>query len=525
MAILFAIPGFDATDDASLWDQATACSQDTGRSLSGSRGSIKIASGAGNTAGFFDRLITPGNTGRQQATCYFDNLPTSNCYLFAPERTASPFSAAVAMDTSGHLQIVNYAGTSLGSASTQTVSTATEYRICFTWNITNTTTHTMKVFVNGVQWCTETNVAALTAPGGSAFLYGPAVAPGANVTWHIANCIADDDSTNTDMGPRVVTAKLPASNNVNTFGTAIGANPANRWTNVNERPLSTTNGWQTSGTSQTENYGIQAAATGDVDCTKYQQVAYGGWAWASCTTAAPTCALTVNGSDTAITLTTTATFYTITPVVTATYPATQGVIGLNKTAGANNVQLYECGVIIVLNGNQPTAPGIDSAEDFGTPTVNQTVNAPGINSAEDFGVPSVTISANAPGINSAEDFGAPTINQTVNAPGIGSAEDFGTPTVTISVNAPGIDSAEDFGTPTVQQGGVSVNAPGIDSSEDFGAPAVAIGIVVAGIDSSEDFGVATVQSQFMPGPPAYASWPLEEDLFYVYGSWTSRMAR
>lgn len=143
----------------------------------------------------------------------------------------------------------------------------------------------------------------------------------------------DDGNTLDDSGDIHVMAKLPNADNTHQFTTNIGANPGagSYYTNVNERPLSTTNGWQTSSANQSENYGIQDAATGDVDISTATMIADAAWVYAN------------SGSSCTGNITNTL-FTNI--VSSASYPNNSAAVGIQSCGSATTVSLYETGMLI-----------------------------------------------------------------------------------------------------------------------------------------------------------------------------------
>ncbi len=246
---------------------------------------------------------------------------------------------------------------------TTTIAAGTWYRLTLAYTITSSTVWTVKAYINGVLEVTISNGGTLPNVGSSQ-LEIKAIT-NVNFVMNFDEVYVDDGSDNADPGGIGVTAKRPASNNVNNFNTAIGANPANRWTNVNERPISETNGWSdTSVTSQAENYGLETASAGDVDISTATVVARTAWVWAKQSVAvAGSPQLTDNGTNNALTLTTTSALYTVI-TTSSSYPSNAAGIGM-KSAGviADATNFYECGTIIayLVNASATAAAGAISA--------------------------------------------------------------------------------------------------------------------------------------------------------------------
>lgn len=310
---------------------------------------VKIDTGAGAVTTDVQRKIlgyAPTN-GRVSFYYRITNLPTATneAFLVCTNACGSVFGMWVT--SAGVLQLSTIDGANIGSNGS-TLSTGVWYRISIAWTITSTTVNSFKLFVNGVQDITGTNATLSNVPdAGSYLIWGSRFGGvGASKVSHFDDFYWDDSNALTDPGDIHVTAKLPAANNVNTFDTAIGANPANRWTNVNERPLSLTNGWNQAGSgAATENYTLQAAGVGDVDVCSNTLVNRSAWVWAKTSSGTPTATLTDNGTDNTITLTTTAALYTVISDST-TYPSDVAGIGMKSTVTTADTILYEAGTLI-----------------------------------------------------------------------------------------------------------------------------------------------------------------------------------
>ena len=251
------------------------------------------------------------------------------------------------ISTTGVLLLTNSVGTQIGSNGS-TLSTGIWYRICVSYAITNSTTNEIRVFVDESSSISVTN--GTSVPTGSADVsIGWLGSPGANKIMNFDDIYIDNSSALTDTGNIRVTAKLPNAENVNNFDTAIGnVRGTSDFNNVNERALSETNGWQQAGnTNVVENYGIQDAATGDVDITDATLVARIAWIWAKEGGAGGGTgeAMFNNGTEIGISLLTTSSLFTDI-VDSSTYPSDVAAVGLRSTGGSRDTFLYECGMII-----------------------------------------------------------------------------------------------------------------------------------------------------------------------------------
>lgn len=136
-----------------------------------------------------------------------------------------------------------------------------------------------------------------------------------------------------------------------------------------------------------------------------------------------------------------------------------------------------------------TCVGIESAEAFGTPSIEAVEDLAGVASAEAFGAASIAATVAPAGIASAETIGSPEVTATVSPGGIASVEAFGLPDAVATVSPAGIATAEAFGSPVID---TPIAATGIASGEAFGVPSAEAAVSLAGIASDEAFGSPTV---------------------------------
>ena len=274
-------------------------------------------------------------------------LPSASTRIM--QVSVGSFNLAVTLSSAGHLQLTtgNGATTQLGSDGTTTIATDTVYRIALALTITNSTTFSAKVFVNESTTDISVTNSGTLAGGGDSYV-GSVDSQATSLTLYYSNIYADDDGSVTDPGNVQVTAKLPTTANANNFGTTIGTGA------VDERPFSISNGVERPDSSQsTQNYAIQAAGTGDVDLTGATIVGYVGWILAKGTTGGiGTPKITVNGTDTAITLTNGAALFQE-ATTSATYPSNAATIGMVSTGAGDDTFLYECGIMVAY---LPAAP-------------------------------------------------------------------------------------------------------------------------------------------------------------------------
>lgn len=190
-----------------------------------------------------------------------------------------------------------------------------------------------------------------------------------------------------DTGDVEVTYKRTLTNGlVNGFTTQIGVGGSGYGTGhapqVNEQPLSQTNGWSMvgAGAAVSETYNVEAIEVGNIDLRDYPIVDWGSWVFAK-SAASETAQQIVGGASSSIALTSTATMFQKYAGST-TYPAGLGTdVGLITDTSLTTVSLYEAGVLIAFRRIAPTTslkPPI--VPDFPVPT-------PSIGQRESTGVP------------------------------------------------------------------------------------------------------------------------------------------
>lgn len=231
-----------------------------------------------------------------------------------------------------------------------TLSTGVWYHISLAYTISSTSVNRFELFVNEVSSISITN-ATLSKIGGINWGLGN-VETNSTMDFRSSDHYVDDSSALTNPGNIWVTAKRPIANGTtNGFTTQIGAGGSGVGTGhspqVNERPLSTTNGWSivTVASAITEEYNIQSVSAGDINITGATIVDYVGWVSANSLNV-ETGSIIVNNVSSNITLVNTITMFTKIAGSTS-YPAGTGTdIGIITTAIATTVSLYECGVIV-----------------------------------------------------------------------------------------------------------------------------------------------------------------------------------
>jgi hypothetical protein len=160
----------------------------------------------------------------------------------------------------------------------------------------------------------------------------------------------DNGSDLTDPGDIHVTNKRPNANGAsNQFTTQIGSGGSGYGSGhspqVNEQPLSTTNGWSTATANQRENYTLESASTGDVDISSKTLTAYEAWTYAETSATCSGEQLTSNGNDSSIALTTSYGLYTNITISSA-YPSNSAGVGLQSCTNTSTISLAEAGMLI-----------------------------------------------------------------------------------------------------------------------------------------------------------------------------------
>lgn len=357
MATKFLEPGGDAdfavTTTNGFWGTASGAAVATDFVHGTHVKSIKYRTGQADSLG--SKSATLADAGRRISFyVYLNALPnaTANiaCLHSSTGGTDSPL-VNFKLTSAGVLQLWNGATAQIGTNGA-TLSTGVWYRISLAYTITSTTVNRFELFVNGVSSISITN-ATLTIIVSNYFQIGN-LSTNATLDMRSSDHYIDDSSALTDTGDIWVTAKRPNANGtINGFTTQIGSGGSGYGSGhspqVNERALSTTNGWSMigAGSAITEEYNIENISTGDIDLSTATIIDYIGWVSAK-TLNAETASIVVNGTSSNISLTTTIQIFT--KIVGSTsYPAGTGTdIGIITTTAVTTVSLYECGIIIAF---------------------------------------------------------------------------------------------------------------------------------------------------------------------------------
>lgn len=297
-----------------------------------------------NTAGF-----------RVNFWMYVAVLPsTSNAYVWFVD-TIYAEGVGIKITSTGALQLWSMNNTvQVGTTSTLTVPTGQWVRISLACTQTSTTVNAYNLWINGALALGLTNV-AMNSVTGTTFRFSPNVSS-TLFDPRFSDVYVDDSTALTDPGGIMITAKRPIANGtLNQFTTQIGsggsgypASGGGHSPQVNERPLSITDGWSaTPVATLTEEYTLEALNVGDHDLTLDTIIDYMGWVSTVMASASntPVMRIIVNGVSTTFTSNTSAVVYWAFGN-SSTYPTALNAIGMSgayTTTGAL-VSLYECGV-------------------------------------------------------------------------------------------------------------------------------------------------------------------------------------
>lgn len=283
---------------------------------------------------------------------YLNALPNATATFLRFNQSGGVICFSLRMTSVGILQL--WDGTTIAQIGTNGSALATGqwYRISLAYTITSTTVNRFEQFVNGVSSISVTN-ATLTNITTSQLGIGNQ-SPNLTLDMRSSDHYIDNSSSLTDTGDIWVTAKRPNANGTtNGFTTQIGSGGSGYGTGhspqVNERPLSTANGWSMigAGAAVTEEYNIENKSTGDIDISTATIVDYVGWASVS-SLVGETINIILNGINFSQAITSTITLFKKI-AGSSTYPTGTGVdIGIKTDTSLTTVSLYECGVLVAF---------------------------------------------------------------------------------------------------------------------------------------------------------------------------------
>lgn len=299
-------------------------------------------------------VITPSTTASDAGTrisfyIYVNALPSATASIMNPEVWPSQaVTVNLRMTSAGILQLWNGTTAQIGSNGA-TLSTGRWYRVSLAYTITSTSVNRFELFVDGVSSISVTN-ATVTNINTNVVKFGN-LSPNTSLDLRLSDFYIDNSSSLTDPGNIWVAAKRPFSNGTtNAFTTRIGSGSSGYGSGhalqVNERPLSTVNGWSIAAVgATTEEYNVETNNEGDIDLVGATIVDVEGWVTIKALIA-ETASIIVDGVTTNIPVTT-----AITNLWgfsgSASFPAGVGTdVGVTTSATVTTVSLYEAGVMV-----------------------------------------------------------------------------------------------------------------------------------------------------------------------------------
>jgi hypothetical protein len=210
----------------------------------------------------------------------FNTLPTSaNTTVFRIGDGSDASIMELRFSASNKLDLLRYlsgGGTNTSSGATA-IGSNTWVRITVSYTITNSTTHTFKVWINGNLEHNVSGGITLTSVTSTYLTLGWYSGSGGITQINLQHIYVDDGTTLDDPGDIRVTGKKPAALNTNNFDTLIGS-ATNRWDYVSDIPVSDSNGIQhAASTDVQENFTLQTASQGDANLNGATIVARTAW--------------------------------------------------------------------------------------------------------------------------------------------------------------------------------------------------------------------------------------------------------
>lgn len=365
MATTFLSAGLDETQDTSNFagmntGTGSTATYDSSQAFTGT-GSLKcVVTTSGQTASPFTFDGTVSDTGNCVSTRFrFSTVTPATLTNFLMLLTSANGSGrmGLGMNTNGTLNFAQKGATLQANGSTTLVAN-TWYRIGISYTNVSASTWAAKVYINGtleinasaaIQGNSTAQTIACVSYGQNSSSLGSFSTPGISTIW--ADDMYIDNRTDlTDCGDIRVTAKRPVSNGTtNGFTTQIGSGGSGYGSGhapqVNERPLSLTNGWSMvgAGSAITEEYTIEGASVGDVDISTATIKDYVGWVDVKALIA-ETANIVLNGSSSNISVTTAAKIF-MKAAGSTSYPSGGADIGVITSTTVTTFSLYECGVL------------------------------------------------------------------------------------------------------------------------------------------------------------------------------------
>lgn len=364
----FLEPGTDATQDFTLWSSTTVTNgtitSDTAHAHAGARAIKSDITSGGTTSQA--RAVKAGvlaDAGRAVSVwVYFSSVsPASNgMFVYAKAVSDGVTILGIGLTTGGNLRICGRGATAVDGATA--LAANTWYRVTLSYSVTSASVWSAKCYLNGVLEASTSNTQGNLGTTGTSDL-GIGLAPSSAVdtfgttplmTVWLDSIYVDDRSDGSDVNGAIdVTNKRPNANGTtNGFSTQIGAGGSGYGSGhspqVNEQPLSQTNGWSMvgAGSAVTEEYNVEGSTTGDVNLTGASIVNVAGWAYAKAL-APETGSIIVDGTLSNIALTSTVTLFIQNSATPTVLPASTGTdIGIRTTTAMTTVSLYENGILV-----------------------------------------------------------------------------------------------------------------------------------------------------------------------------------
>ncbi len=358
MATKFIESGGDATQGLEFYSSTTGTVAVANDKMHTGPYTIKCSTGAGSALASCDRTGVIADTGRRVSMRFlFDSTPTAATGTFSVMSAGAAQVMNIVLNTSLQMEI-RPAGVSPFITSSTVLSANTWYRLVMSYYITNTTTWACKLYIyNDSGTLLETltaNTGTLTATGAVNLSMRIGAGAGANKN-HWYDDIYVDDGASSASQPDFsqnqisVTNKRPNADGTTVgFTTQIGSGGSGYGTGhspqVNEQPLSVTNGWSMvgAGSAVTEEYSVEGTSTGDVDISKATLIDYGGWLYQKAIVSETATMITGGASSTYATGTANSLITSF--ASSTTYPSGGTDIGMTTSTDLTTVSLYECGL-------------------------------------------------------------------------------------------------------------------------------------------------------------------------------------
>jgi Pectate lyase superfamily protein len=397
-SVTFLEPGGDATHDQSFWPLGYN-STSPGNEGSDGNGSITNDATQSHTGTYSLKstltamsaayVVTPDGVCADAGTAlsfwtrFSTVTPSVNtCFLVIEQASDGTTVLALGITTAGTLRLGGTGNAGGFSVTGTTVLSATTWtRIAVSYVITSGTSFTVKVYLNGVLELTMSNTTgSLNTVTTSCAAFGindaQAFPSDALMTVWFDDVYIDNRSDLSDPGNISITAKRPyangTTNGFSTTGTASGYGSGHAsYVNGNYPVGSDTTTYVSVvvvASAITEEYVIEGLTVGDVNVTGATIAGVRGWVFAS-STLTETDKILVDGTQSSIAVTSTASLFSQNSATPTVYPAGTGTdIGFVTNSTAATAKLFGAGVLIAfipgaiatLDTYQPSIPGTDS---------------------------------------------------------------------------------------------------------------------------------------------------------------------